>query len=302
MVDLIDGSRLNGTPNLDTLKVSTEYAEMQIPLAMVHRLELSGTDNTGQVDFLNGDHVNGTLGITSLGLKTIFGSVDIPVLQLRDIQVLGTGGGKPLPDGLVLHYSFDANTGDRIIDTSGSGSDGRVQGATYTSEGKIDGAMSFNGERAAVVVGNPRSLQLQDFTIAAWIKRGDVEKPSGNQGDDAEIFGYGHGGYMLGMAGDGRLFFSKVDIDNIVSQFQIRDGQFHHVAVTKNGNEVVFYLDGVGYPPQQYDPGFEFTTDAALGTRADMMVHCFLGVIDELAVFNRALSPDEIKGIYDSQK
>jgi hypothetical protein len=74
------------------------------------------------------------------------------------------------------------------------------------------------------------------------------------------------------------------------------------VAVTKNGSHVIFYLDGQAFPAPDYNPGFEFATDAGLGARSDNRGNCFLGAIGELEVFNRALTGAEIKGIYESQK
>jgi hypothetical protein len=301
VLELSDGSRVVGTPAVHRLKMVADYANLDIPLSLVRTIEFSGTNSIAQLNLQNGDRLSVQLSATEIALKTSFGQAVIPMTQVRRIRVNG-GAGKPLPDGLVLHYTFDVDEGARVTDMSGGGNDGKVQGATYTNEGKPGGAMSFNGDREAVIVGNPSSLQLQDFTIMAWIKRGSVNKTSGREGDDAELFGYGHGGYMMGMCVDGRLFLSKVDLNDVDSQFAIRDDAFHHVAVTKKGSQIVYYLDGVGSPAPDYDPGFEFDTDAAVGSRADTLAHSFFGMINEVAVFNRALSGDEIKGIYDSQK
>jgi hypothetical protein len=300
VLELSDGSRIIGAASIDRLRMANEYANLDIPLALLSTIELSGSNQIAQADFRNGDLLSGRLSASEITVKTIFGNAVIPIDQIRRIHVGSTG--HSLPDGLVLHYTFALNEGQRVSDMSGSGNDGKVQGATFTSEGKGGGAMSFNGDRQAVVIGNPASLQLQDFTIMAWIKRGDPNKTSARDGDDAGIIGYGHAGYLLGMFPDGRLFLSKVDVDNVGSNVQIRDNTFHHIVVTKNGNTVVFYVDGIADPANNYDPGFEFTTDAAVGARGDTFEHCFLGVIDQVAIFKRALSADEIKGIYDSQK
>jgi hypothetical protein len=212
------------------------------------------------------------------------------------------GVGKVLPDGLVLHYTFDLDEGGRVTDMSDAHNDGKVIGASYTSQGKEGGAMSFDGDREGVIAGNPPSLQLQDFTIMAWIKRGSVTRATARDGMDAVLFGYGHNGYILGIHPNGHLFLSKVDINNVDSDCEVNNDAFHHVAVTKRGRRIVFYLDGVAYPAADYDPGFEFGTDAAVGARADTLDCAFFGVIDEVAVFNRELSGDEVKGIFDSQK
>lgn len=302
-LELSDGSRIIGTPSIDSLKMTTDYASLQIPLLLLRTVELDGTNNLVHASFQNGDLLSGQLAADGIELTTIFGHVDIPITEIRTIDASRTGvTAVDLPQGCVLRYTFDTDDGDHVTNVSGGGNNGAVRGATYTTAGKVGGAMSFNGDRVGIIIGNPASMQVQDFTITAWIKRGNVDKPSARDGEDAEIFGYGHGGYMLGMLTDGRLFLSKIDINNVSSRCQVQDDAFHHVAVTKRGDQVIFYLDGIADPPTEYNISFEFNTDAAVGTRADLMVHSFLGIIDEVAFFNRPLTPDEIKRIYDSQK
>jgi hypothetical protein len=147
-------------------------------------------------------------------------------------------------------------------------------------------------------------LQLQDFSIMAWVKLGGQNNrvtltgPSGG----GMLFGYGQGGYSMGFDGRGRLALAKVGIDNVGVGYGITDNEFHHVGVTKKGSKVVFYVDGVAHQAPDYDTHFEFGTDLAVAARGDDLDSWFLGAIGELEVFNRALSDDEVKGIYDSQK
>jgi hypothetical protein len=76
---------------------------------------------------------------------------------------------------------------------------------------------------------------------------------------------------------------------------------WHHVAVTKSGSTVIYYCDGAAYPASgPYDPGFTFTTVPLIGIRGTDLLSSFLGTIDEVAVYNRALGPDEIQSIYNA--
>jgi len=50
------------------------------------------------------------------------------------------------------------------------------------------------------------------------------------------------------MLDDGRLFLSRIGVNSVYSTVQVSDTNFHHVAVTKNGGKVTFYLDGGAYP------------------------------------------------------
>ncbi len=297
VLQLSDGSRISGTPVADHLKMATPYASIRIPFLRVRTFQFDIANHTARVSLENGDELTGQVADTELAVRTAAGQVVVPLAKVRQIRV----GGGYMPDGLVLHYTFDNDEGPRVTDSSGAGNHGKVRGAAYTSEGKIFGAMRFSGDGDAVIVGNPESLRLKDFTIMAWIKREDLERVSKTT-EYGEIFGYGAGGYVMGIHQSGSLYLSKADFSNMASSFEIRDKDFHHVAVTKDGGKLVFYLDGAAYPAENYDPGFDFATDAAVGARSDDLHKCFIGVIGEVAVFKRPLSADEVKKVYDSQK
>ena len=212
-----------------------------------------------------------------------------------------------MPEGLVLYYSFDEDSGDKVVDGSESGNDGAVHGATRTKDGKKGGAMSFAGAGGEVVTTkNEDKLQNQDFTIMAWVKRGSVEKSSNEWAEGGVIFACGQGGYGFGIYANGGLGLSKIGINGISAPApcKITDQDFHHVAVTKSGSKVVFYLDGKPYETK-FDTQFQFGTGMGVGARPDIkgpMEACFLGTIDEVAVFSRPLTDDEVKTVYDSKK
>ena len=75
----------------------------------------------------------------------------------------------PPPSGLVAAYGFNEGSGSTVADASGSGNSGTLSGATWTT-GKYGGALSFNGTSDRVNVPDANSLDLNRFTISAWIK------------------------------------------------------------------------------------------------------------------------------------
>jgi|GEM_PF-4693719 len=209
------------------------------------------------------------------------------------------------PPGMISWWPLDETSGTISADIQ-DGNDGTHVNSPTPVPGKVAGALRFNGAGLpsgnAVVVGNPTNLQLQDFTIDAWIKRDDLTRAGAGGGFlEGEIFGYGSGGYIFGLFGDGRLFLSRTDVSHVAGGVPISDLNFHHVAVSKSGSTVIFYVDGVPSPPIPYNPGFTFTTDAAIGARGDLASDStFLGTIDEVEVFNRALSQAEIQSIVNA--
>ncbi len=168
---------------------------------------------------------------------------------------------------------------------------GTLQGTVPFVTGQFGQSFSLDGERDFVSVGNPASLRLQDFTIQAWVKRDDLTKGGG-------IFLYGQSGYGFGLQPSGALFLTQVGINHVeTSTLRVADEAFHHVAVTKSGGTVTFYVDGVRETISGYNPNFSFFTNAAIGARADRNDPAFVGRIDELAIFNRPLDQGEIMAL-----
>ena len=313
-VELSDGSRVAGDTSLDRLKITTSYASLDLPLALFRTIEFgTDADRTARVGLQDGDQIRGRINATEIALKTSFGDVTIPMASVEKIEVTPGaqpgGKGKALPEGCVLHYAFHADEGAKASDSSGSGDDGTAQGASYVTEGRgAQGAMSFNGRGQVVRVKSVDKLKLQDFTIMAWIKRGSRTRatyywPNAAFGSpQAMIFGFGQGGYSFGIQDDGTIFLQKAGSEGAFSPAKMTDDEFHHIAVTKKGKKITFYVDGAASADYDYDLNFEFNTAAAVGAFPDNLSGSFLGLLDELAVFNRPLSSDEVKGIYESQK
>lgn len=177
------------------------------------------------------------------------------------------------------------------------GHHGVLVGDTQFGMGESGMGFVLDGNGDGVILGNTEHLQLQDFSIELWAKRFDTANTSAVT-PDAILFGYGSGGFGFGMFDNGNLFLTKVDAGNVFAPTAIKDLSFHHLAVTKAGSQVVFYVDGTAYPGPAYNPGFVFGTPAGIGLRGDNLNNSFLGVIDEVAVYNRALSSNEIQAIY----
>jgi len=92
--------------------------------------------------------------------------------------------------------------------------------------------------------------------------------------------------YGFALYGSGQLMLTQVGVGNVTSPTLITDLNFHHVAVTKSGSTVIFYVDGVAQAPVTYNPSFTFNTPAAIGAQGNDLTSGFIGVIDELAVYN----------------
>lgn len=199
------------------------------------------------------------------------------------------------PTNLVSWWRGETNALDQIGANHGT----LVGNATYGA-GRVGGGFVFDGNGDAVRVGTPLTLQLQNFTIEAWVKRASPSVVSYGTSGLGVIFGYGTGGYALCLDSSGIPTLSKIGSDQVKPSMAITDTNFHHLAVTKSGTTVSFYIDGVAYPAAAYSSTFSFSTSAAIGARGDTSGNSFLGTIDEAAVYSRALPPAQIQAIYDA--
>ncbi|MEI6786279.1 MAG: LamG-like jellyroll fold domain-containing protein, partial [Verrucomicrobiota bacterium] len=199
------------------------------------------------------------------------------------------------PAGLVGWWRGEGNALDQLGTANGT-----LAGNTSYGPGRVGQAFVFDGSGDVVTVGNPDNLPLQDFTIEAWIKRASASITSYGSGGNAIIFGYGWGGYALYLDPAGLPALTKVGFSDVKAAKAITDTTLHHVAVSKSGSTVVFYVDGVAYAASAYNPGFVFSTVAAIGARGDNLDNSFLGTVDEVAVYNRVLAEAEIQAVYNA--
>jgi predicted outer membrane repeat protein len=195
----------------------------------------------------------------------------------------------------VSWWRGEDNTIDRV-----GGNDGTLEGAGYTV-GKVGQAFFITGDGSAVTVGSATNLQFQNFTIECWIRRADRSFATQDGSGVGALFAFGSGGYGFGLYDAGQLGLGAVDGIVVESSTVVVDTNFHHVAVTKSGTNVTFYLDGVGYPTGGMDVAFTFTTSPAIGAIGDTLQNSFYGTIDEMSIYNQALSGADIAAIYGAR-
>ena len=200
----------------------------------------------------------------------------------------------PAPSGLVSWWPGEQTAVDVVSSNSGT-----LGGNATFATGGVGSGFSFDGDRDGVNLGNPVGLRLQSFTIEAWIKRGSATICSLDQvqGPGGVMLSYGFGGYGFGVFDSGELFLTEIGLTSVGSPLFVTDTNYHHVAVTKSGGAVTFYLDGVAAPVANYNPTFQFVTEATIGAVSADRRNNFLGRVDELAVYNRSLTPEEVQAI-----
>lgn len=197
------------------------------------------------------------------------------------------------PSNMVSWWRAEGGAADEVSGNHGLLSNGVSFAALRAGQGFV-----FNGSGAVVQLGNPPNLQVQDFTIEAWIRRTSSSVVSLNGNGNGYLFGYDNGGYAVYLNTNGVLTLNKFGATTISTSAAITDTNLHHLAIAKSGSAVVFYVDGLAYPASSYNPGFTFAGNVSLGGIGTNFT--FLGAIDELAVYGRALSASEVQSLYNA--
>jgi len=214
--------------------------------------------------------------------------------------------------GLVLYFSFHEPPKNGVVrDESGSGNDGRVVNVQWTAQGRRGGAFQFSRENSYITVANKDELNPPRLTLAAWIKTSYTDRVW------RRIFDKGTGkGYDLTIGGDdkGKSLRGQVAIEPgktySLSGIQVDNGQWHHVAGTFDGRDAKIYVDGslVGKPSHWVGEIPHTPYDLTIGANRSNpdgslgeIGASFDGLMDDVMMFNRALSAEEIQTLFKSQ-
>jgi PKD repeat protein len=217
----------------------------------------------------------------------------------------------PLPPGLVAGYRFSEGLGITTADLSGNGLAGTLVSGPIWTTGRYGGGVSFNGS-SYINLGNPAALQLTgSMTLTAWIKI------SANPGDDGAVVAkLGGAGWQLKTSPDtgprtAAIQISSNGSDSIqrYSKTVLAVSTWYHLAGVYDAaaRTLSIYVNGVldngvlsgTIPASQFNAGYNVNIAQRTGLPGTFN---FLGVIDEVHVFNRALTAGEIQTDRDTPR
>lgn len=294
-VELRDGSRVTGESVEKYFKFRTALAgEIKLEIKNIRSLEFSST-NSAKLTTVNGDLLTISFVDSVIAVKTSFGKVDLSVNSVRKISVSTSRTTGVHPAGLVALWSGEGNADDSV-----NGSNGILNGGATFAEGKVGRAFKFHNlgdSVTAPAAGLP--VGTSDRTIACWVYIESFLPRA-----EATVAAYGNFGkanqsfaIYFDDQPDHRLRFSKWG-DAIVGPV-LEKGRWYNIAVTSIGNDSIkLYVNGVvvasGVSQFNTPPDSIFR----IGQIAEPdCVRQFIGMIDEVAIYNRALSAEEIQTV-----
>lgn len=233
-------------------------------------------------------------------------------IMLGAVLFFGVDSAYTLADeSLVFYMAFEEGTGETTNDIA-SDNIGALEGdISWTKEGKYGNALSFDGSDDYVAVPDPKGLPdgNEPRSITAWIKaemNGHFRRTVVDYGTNAPAQGVV---LRLGSDNDGVYWgFWNMDYKKTAPNTWY-DGEWHHIAATLDGQTASIYQDGslfgqsdvpnVGAVRTPWDtvdtvlPGLGLRIGKWIDSPANSEM--FTGIIDEVAIFNKGLSDEEVK-------
>jgi hypothetical protein len=227
----------------------------------------------------------------------------------------------PLKKGLVAYYPFNGNS----LDESGNGHDGVVNGAALSLDrnGAKNSAYFLGGDDSIVIKDNS-DLNPMPLTISLWCKSAVPGSKISSQGlvtkyRNANWLGYAvfwssgrvspmyttnstGGSYLMSGKGDGEFVSGDLADDN-----------WHHIVFSVDPKGGILFVDGkvVSFknwhgkpekaPPSGDDLRIGYYPDGPGRPEIEKLQY-FKGSIDDVRIYSRALSVEEVKALYDLEK
>jgi hypothetical protein len=234
-----------------------------------------------------------TIGIEGAGAKG--------VVYIDDIRLYGRMGEfvtpvEPDATGLVLHYALDEGSGNVANDSSGSGNHGTIEGSPDWITGVSGSALAFDGSRDYVATGKSLLDSLTEFTIACWLK-GNLSLGSRSglvgQNDCVEYGVLSSNVLQIWTPGGGSV--------NLNWPYDA-DADWHSIVAVGDGASLTIYLDGRpaasgGTAITDTYGTSTFPVNIGGGGIFDATENWFTGDVDEVMIYQRALSAAEVAGL-----
>ncbi len=298
MAVLVDGSRIIGTTTQSSIPVQTAYTRTEIPFSLLLSASRDSSRSPFTVTTSTGDRLQATPVFENLELQTLLGRISIPVSSLASLTVVREAAGPR--EGLAAFYPFDGDATDR----SGHHWDGVPHGPVLTADrhGLPDHAYLFHGKDDRIELPNGIiNPSIRAFSVCAWVLTHDVDQER-----------------MIVFTGT-RVGESAMNVVNGTFGFGVKcsDGSWHSarapgvtekyvfvVGVYSRGKVVQLWIDGERKaesptPDLGLYPGPPLVSGSigAYQPETDRPL-VWDGVIDEVRIYDRALSPSEIEGMY----
>jgi chitodextrinase len=255
-------------------------------------LGVEDTSAPYRIDWNTAGFANGSHSLSAVA-RDLSGNVK----QSAAVTVTVSNTAPPVPPGLAAAYAFAEGTGSQTSDASGHGLAGTLSGPVWNAAGKYGSALTFDGTNDWVTVADSSWLDVSGgLTLEAWVRpnggpswRTIMLKENGSTLAYA-LYAGASGGTPMGIVLTGGAQ------QKLSGPSALPANTWTHLALTYNGAQMRLYVNGVeratkavtGAMPNSSGP-------LRIGGNNVWTSERFKGELDELRVYNRALTAGEIQ-------
>lgn len=225
------------------------------------------------------------------------------IVEGQKVVVTGGGGGSTLLNGLLGAWKLDETSGTTVNDELET-SDMTNEGATVNQAGKLGRAYSFSTDDYCGAIDG--TFEVQSMTVSCWVNTSQATNGAIVSNWEWENGGRG---WEVAVGGEwnteGRVVFYPSDGTNNVDDCfgaVINNSTWNHIVVTFNGSTVYFFVNGTR--SDGYSWAHTITYNAAnrllFGARNAGATNNYTGLLDDVLIYNRALSQAGVDSLYNS--
>ena len=205
-----------------------------------------------------------------------------------------------LSDDLVGFWKFDELTGTTANDSSAAMNIGTLVNSPLWTTGKSSGAISFDGNNDAVEI-TTGSFNAGSGTISLWVYAksfsnykhfifGHATQPWSNR---VQIYTDSKGALAIGL-GDSSKVKSNI--------YKLLLNNWHHIVLTWDNGNYVIYVDGIAKTNGTYKGLSTWNSYADIGNNGNRptRIEAFDGIIDEVQIYNRSLTANEVSDVFST--
>lgn len=206
-------------------------------------------------------------------------------------------------DGLVAYYPFNGNANDE----SNNSNNGTVNGATLTSDrfGNCNKAYLFNGTSDYINISNSTTLESPNsgITLSSWVYVDNLAANGAYYLCKNDLGNYDPYQYRMGIGNDSSMYFGfknsnseSVDFSQSIS---LNNQKWNHLLTTYDGSFVKFFINGTLISTQNYSSTIsQDSKNLDIGRDAHGPIEYYKGKLDDIRIYNRALSDNEVTNLY----
>jgi hypothetical protein len=236
------------------------------------------------------------LGLSAGALETLFSQQGSAFAKSQDVT-----------NGLVGYWKFDDGSGTTAVDSSGSGNNGTLTGGPTWTTGRIGGALSFSGSGTEVDINKSVLNTSQSYSVSAWVQISTANGWASAVTQD----GMNVSGFFLQRTDQGKFAFSLINSDSTqgsvtraVSGFNPLTNFWYQLACVYDAtlNQIKLYVNGTLLDTQSVPAAWNAGGETVIGRGkyGGSPVDFWPGLIDDVRLYNRALSDVEMRDIYNA--